>query len=312
MNILPILAKHTSGMELVEVDGQAVVTAQNLAAALEYKSEKAVRRIFTRNRKAFRDYGVYDMTRVSQFDAPFSDSKTRGGQIDTPLSNSQTRVCHSDIPFSDSKTRGHQSDEPFSDDPPDLPRHIDTALIRMLTPSAADGRGGGLQDVRVFTKRGALKVCMKSNQPKAVMVQERLIDLYEQVESGQLVGATRFTRAMEALAGHISELQRDVAHLKRQPPISLSLPDDTALPIAIERKRGRSFTLTGALKHTDVRLFVTQLRQAGYHYMEIAAACAERWPNDPGKHPSKSAIGRFWQAARTGRLKEYNIDVTVH
>lgn len=46
---------------------------------------------------------------------------------------------------------------------------------------------GGVQQIRYFTKRGALKVCMKSNQPRAIQVQEMLLDLYEAVESRRLI-----------------------------------------------------------------------------------------------------------------------------
>lgn len=258
--MLPILVQDRT-LSLVEVDGQAVVTASDLAKGLEYKDEKAVNRLFTRNKSAFRDFGLYDLT--------------RGGQSDHPLIG-------------------------------------DTALLRFLTPSAPDGHGGGLQDVRVFTKRGALKVCMKSNQPKAIAVQEALIDLYEKVESGQLVGAQRFGRIIEALTDQISAIQRDLAHLKSRPPVVMSLPDDTALPLSIERGRGRSVTFQGGLRHAEVRELVIELRRRSYTYKEITDAVRAAWPDDPGKHVSRSAVHRFWTKARHGRLKEFGIDVTVH
>ncbi len=84
--------------------------------------------------------------------------------------------------------RGYQIVTPF-----------DTAVVELETP-------GGLQEIRVFTKRGALKVCMKSNQPKAVRVQEMLIDLFEAVER----------REMVPVRGLADMLERQAALVERQ------------------------------------------------------------------------------------------------
>lgn len=265
-NPFPILIKNTNGLTLVEVDGQAVVTASNLAKGLEYKDERSVRMIFTRNEMSFRDFGIYDLS--------------RGDQIDPPCS---------------------------------LPKNTDTALVRIMTSGRPDGNGGGgLQDVRVFTKRGALKVCMKSNQPKAIQVQEMLIDLFEKVESGQLIGAERFGRILDILTQEVSGLKRELAHLKAQPPVAISLPDDSALPVSIERKRGTSKAFFGGLRSPEVREMVLGLRRQSKYYEEIVDAVKYAWPDQPDRHVSKSAVQRFWAKARTGQLKEFGIDVTVH
>jgi hypothetical protein len=262
MNTLPILIKNSKGMALVEVDGQAVITAKNMAESLEYKSEKAILMTVKRNKASFRDAGVFDIT--------------RGCQNVTPLSG------------------------------------FDTAIVRLLTPSASDGRGGGVQDVRVFTKRGALKVCMKSNQRRAVMVQEMLIDLYEKVEAGMLIGAERFGRALETLSREVGDLKREISHLKAQPPISITLPTDTALPITLERKRSRSGVFCKGLKIPEIRDLILALRRAGKEYREIANALKDAFPGEPIKWVSKSAVHRFWSKARSGHLKEFGIDVTIH
>ncbi len=265
MNLLPILAKNTSGMALVEVDGQAVVTASDLSKGLEYKDERSVRKIYSRNKSSFCDFGLYDLS--------------RGGQIDPPLS---------------------------------IPKTCDTALVRILTPSAQDGRGGGLQDVRVFTKRGALKVCMKSNQPKAVQVQEMLIDLYEKVESGQLIGSERFGRVLTSVMQELSALKREVAHLRSQPPVAISLPTDRALPITLNRLGShRSYSFHGGLKHHEIRVFIITRRRQTATYKQIAQEIKEQYPDKPEKHVSKSSIARFWNRVRRGRLKEFGIDVVV-
>lgn len=271
MNPFPTLVKNNTGMALVEVDGQAVVTAPNLSKGLGYKDGKSVQRIFTRNKASFRDFGVLDLSRVSQFDHPCS-----------------------------------------------LLQKADTALVRIQTEGRPDGNGGGgLQEVRVFTKRGALKICMKSNQPKAVQVQEMLLDLYEQVESGQLVGLERFSRVLETMIRELSAIRQELAHLKAQPPIAINLPDDTALPMALEpmaleRKRSRSIAFRGGFRFPEVRGMVLDLRKKSFPYDEIADAVKEEWPDSPDRHVSKSSVQRFWAKARTGNLKEFGIDVTIH
>lgn len=68
---------------------------------------------------------------------------------------------------------------------------------------------GGAQKVRYFTKRGALKICMKSNQPRAIQVQEMLIDLYEAVESRRLVPV----EALQEFAGRLDKLALEVRRL---------------------------------------------------------------------------------------------------
>lgn len=265
MNSFPVLAQNAGGMALVEVDGQAVVTASDLAKGLEYKNERSVRNIFIRNKASFRDFGVLDMT--------------RGHHIDAPL---------------------------------ELTPKTDTALVRINTPSAADGHGGGLQEVRVFTKRGALKICMKSNQPKAVQVQDMLLDLFEKVESGQLVGLERFSRVLETVISEVSSLKQELAHLKAQQYIAINLPDDTALPVALERRRGRSMSFRGGFRYPEVRQMVLDLRQKSLPYTEIVDAVEKTWPETPSRHISKSAVQRFWEKARTGKLKEFGIDITIH
>ena len=274
MNTLPILIQNSKGMALVEVDGQAVITAKNMAEGLEYKNEKAIHVIITRNKESFRDAGVFDMTRGHQIDAPCDP--TGGFQAETPLAG------------------------------------FDTALVRMFVRGRSDGSGDGVQDVRVFTKRGALKVCMKSNQRRAVMVQEMLIDLYEKVEAGMLIGAERFGRAMETLSREMGELKKEIAHLKSQPPISITLPTDTALPIMLERGKRHSTKFYKGLKEQEVRNMILDFRKSGMEFREIVREIKEIFPGEPEKWVSRSAAHRFWTNAKRGYLKEFGIDVTVH
>lgn len=130
--LLPVLAQREE-MRIVEVDGQPVVTARDLARALEYKNERAVTTIYYRNKDSFKE----------------SD-------------------------------------------------------VMVLNLSTIQGE----RETVVLTKRGALKVCMKSNQPRAVAVQEALIDLYEQVERGQLVSAGYLQDVVRELKSEVSRLSR--------------------------------------------------------------------------------------------------------
>lgn len=79
----------------------------------------------------------------------------------------------------------------------------DTFIINlMMNPQVGDPH------VRVFTKRGALKICMKSNQPRAVQVQEMLLDLYEAVESRRLVPVEALQETMRRLDELSLEVKR--------------------------------------------------------------------------------------------------------
>jgi len=156
-------------MRIVEVDGQPVVTARDLARALGYAKDNAVAKIYDRNRNSFtdRDSFLVDMRRFVP--------KLGMNQFGVNL--------------------GTNPHEVFTD--------RDTFIINlMMNPQ------GGDPYVRVLTKRGALKVCMKSNQPKAVMVQEALIDLYEQVERGELVSVGYLRDAARELKVEIGRLSR--------------------------------------------------------------------------------------------------------
>jgi hypothetical protein len=265
MNALPVLVKNSIGMELVEVDGQAVITAKNMADSLDYENEKAIHVIFSRNKESFKDGGIRDLV--------------RGFQSETPC----LKPC-------------------------------DTFLVCMLTSGRSDGQGGGgLQEVRVFTKRGALKVCMKSNQPKAVIVRDMLIDLYEKVESGQLMGAERFGRILEALTIEMSSLKKDLAYLKSRSPVAINLPDDTALPISLERKSvHRPQLSSSAFKSPEVRDLTFGLLSRGKTYLEIIELIKEEWPDNPEMWPSKSAVSRFYLKVKKGEYKEFGLDMRVH
>lgn len=141
-DLLPVLAQKND-MRIVEVEGQPVVTARDLAKALEYRKDNAVTKIYDRDRNSFtdKDSFVVDM--------------------------------------------------------------------RRFIPKVGMNLRGGDPHVRVFTKRGALKICMKSNQPRAVAVQEMLIDLYEAVEGRRMIPV----EALQGVQQRLDELATEVRRL---------------------------------------------------------------------------------------------------
>lgn len=162
-SLMPVLAQRED-MRIVEVDGHPVVTARDLARALQYKEERAVHIIFHRNRESFIE---------------------GGSQIENPFKNSELKY--------------------------------DTGEVEVDTP-------GGPQKVRYFTKRGALKIIMKSNQPRAVAVQEALIDLYEQVERGELV-------SMGYLQDTVRDLRLEINRLRGLLPEAREIQKVLYVPI---------------------------------------------------------------------------------
>ncbi|MGB9903588.1 MAG: BRO family protein [Desulfotomaculales bacterium] len=125
--------------------------------------------------------------------------------------------------YSPLEERGCQNDHPFTH--PEA--KYDTGVVTIDTL-------GGPQQVRYFTKRGALKICMKSNQPMAVQVQEMLIDLYEMVESRRLVpveAIRRFEARLEELAHEVRRLaeaqETKIVYLPR--PFRPKATDDEAV-----------------------------------------------------------------------------------
>ncbi|NLI12192.1 MAG: hypothetical protein GX425_06125 [Peptococcaceae bacterium] len=159
--LLPVLAQDGE-LSVVSVDGQPVVTARDLARALGYVREDAVRKILNRNWASFKERkGGPNLT---------SPLEKRDPQFDTSFENSELKY--------------------------------DTGEVEIDTP-------GGPQKVRYFTKRGALKICMKSNQPRAVAVQEMLIDLYEAVEGRRMIPV----EALQGVQQRLDELATEVRRL---------------------------------------------------------------------------------------------------
>jgi prophage antirepressor-like protein len=171
MEVLPVLAQQND-MRIVEVKDQPVVTARDLARALGYKDELSVHRIYNRNRESFKEQIMF---------------KTNTNQGLVNLTNPLERDPQFGGPFNTGETEKIEK--------------YDTGEVEIDTP-------GGRQMVRYFTKRGALKICMKSNQPKAIMVQEMLIDLYEAVESRRLIPIEEIAEIRKQMAKLTMEVHK--------------------------------------------------------------------------------------------------------
>lgn len=60
-----------------------------------------------------------------------------------------------------------------------------STVIKLVTPSSEDGRGGGLQEVRVFSPIAVFLICMKANTAKAREIQlaiARFLDAWRRGE----------------------------------------------------------------------------------------------------------------------------------
>lgn len=249
-NVLPVLAER-SEVRIVEVDGQPVVTARDLARALGYSQERNLHNLYYRNKASFTDR--------------------------------------------------------------------DAGIVKLTTPS-------GEQPVLYFTKRGALKVCMKSNQPRAVMVQEILIDLYEAVERGNLVPVQQLSQLivqqgqvvaqslqlmqavqkeirgqgqlLSAMQGQMEVVvQAVVTLLQRAAAARCTIPVPEAGPgedlrVTLQVKRQKSAKSgrrsVSKLERLGVADLVTRLLGKGYSYQEIGEVLKAQ-----GISVGKSSIARF-------------------
>ena len=90
-----------------------------------------------------------------------------------------------------------------------------------------------------------------------------------------------------------------------------NIPEDLPSASTNKRKRSPSMPFFGGFRFADVRQMVIDLRHNGIPYTEIASQIKKRWPEDPQRHVTRSAIQRFWTKACKGMLKSYGIDLTV-
>ncbi len=96
--------------------------------------------------------------------------------------------------------------------------------------------------------------------------------------------------------------------LSRLPKRKLPLP---AGYNPMGKKKCLSQRLRGGLMDSEIRAAIMRLKKEGKQFKYIAAYIKAHWPGQPEKHPSRSTIHRFYQAAQNGRLREFGIEPPV-
>lgn len=171
-----------------------------------------------------------------------------------------------------------------------------------------DGRGGRRKPIYGFTREGCNMLSTVLNTPVAIARSIQIMRAFSAMERGETAAVV----LIKDIAARLADMGERMKSLESRPPVHINLPDDTALPISLERKRAHSSNFQKGLKFPEVRELVLRLRGAGHTLDEVTAAVKAAWPAAPERHVTRSAAARFWINARTGRLKEFGIDVTVH
>jgi DNA-binding Lrp family transcriptional regulator len=173
---------------------------------------------------------------------------------------------------------------------------------------------GGRPEVEYYLcEHDTIFVIVKSKTALANAITHEVIDVFISVRKGLLpvhpaVAMNKAAALLENIAHVVSDLSERIKTLEARPPVNVNLPDDSALPIALERKRGKRPTMLKMLRH-EGRVIATTMLRGGATYAEVTDVLKEKFPKI---EITKSSLCRFWQRARAGKLKEFGIDVTVH
>jgi len=116
----------------------------------------------------------------------------------------------------------------------------------------------------------------------------------------------------------IETIKKDIYDIKTTISEILSrFEPKTALPLAADapnpmgKKRHISHRLIGGFRDPNIREMIVDLRKQGKKFSDIEIAIKDAYPDAPEKHVSRSAIHRFCESARRGRLIEYGIGKTL-
>ncbi len=160
-----------------------------------------------------------------------------------------------------------------------------------------------MMNQEVYNPIGLQLIVFESNQPKARQYKIAVAHLVQAYMKGELIpNGTPSSDRLDRLEKTIEMI------VERLFPV-IQIHSGKVLPISIERKRSRFFMPGSALRYPEVRELIIQMRLEFATYESIAEALKIEFLDQPEKHPSKSAIGRFWQRYRKGELKEFGIDV---
>jgi len=103
----------------------------------------------------------------------------------------------------------------------------------------------------------------------------------------------------------------DILIKLQQKPLPL-LPEKANAPNPLGHRKCRNHKLFGGFRDPAIRRFIISMRKQGEQFTNIAIAIKEKYPDNPEKHVSRSAIHRFCEGARKGRLLEYGIDMMLN
>lgn len=145
-----------------------------------------------------------------------------------------------------------------------------------------------------FSREGCNMLSAVLNTPVAVARSIQIMRAFSAMERGESASVA----AMRELALEMRAIKNDVAALKARPPININLPDDNALPIALERKiRKRSHPKL--LAHPEAEKLAMKMLLAYATYAEVVEELQKQF----GLSISDSALARYWKMYRLGYLK---------
>ncbi len=90
------------------------------------------------------------------------------------------------------------------------------------------------------------------------------------------------------------------------------LPEKASAPNPLGLKKHRNHKLIGGFRDPEIRTLIIKMRKKGEQFNDIESAIKAQYPDNPEKHVSRSAIHRFCEGARKGRLREYGIDTLLN
>lgn len=111
---------------------------------------------------------------------------------------------------------------------------------------------------------------------------------------------------LEAIQKELLDIKEMVSHLPR-----VKVPGPLGFNFSGRKKHLFSQRLMGGLRDPEIRATIIQMRKSGASFDGIEAAIKKKWPKQPEKWSSSSAIHRFWHSALLGRLREFGIEPPI-
>jgi hypothetical protein len=109
----------------------------------------------------------------------------------------------------------------------------------------------------------------------------------------------------------ISDIQTTLNQILTLMDNKPTLPEKRLTPNPMGKWNHFSHKLIGGFRDPAIREMVMTLRKQGMHFRDIKTAIEAAYPNNPEKHMSHSAIHRFYESSRKGRLMEFGIERTI-